>query len=111
MGTVANNSGVSGISLQGVTNIKSAIQAYHTEIDKQAKYWLTLKNSAGSEKNAMRGDYSLKELDKYAEAIINDCTSYTNWLKTFEEKLNEIQKRYTSNDQNNNTFANATRKI
>ena len=110
MGTVANNGGVSGISLQGVRTIKSAVSSYHQAIDRQAAIMLQTRN-ASSQRKAIKGDRTLSELDKFADAIVSDCKKYTNWLSTFENKLTEIENAYKKHDDTNSVFSTASKHI
>ena len=104
MATTANTT---GITLSGIGKVKSALDNYRAAVIKKCNVSAT----AAQVQAAIKGSTSENTLKAMANAIDTKMKDYIRQLNQYDNLLDEMKSSYVSNDQNNSSFTDVSKKI
>lgn len=104
---MATTSSTSGINVNGISKIKSALDSYKSGVKKHCD--LAAKKSLIE--SAIKGTTSEASLKTMYNQIEANMKKYLTQLNQYSAILDTLKSKYSSNDKGNTTFADVTTQL
>ena len=104
---MATTASTTGINTAGMSKVKVALESYRNAVAKKCDVSAT----TAQVQAAVKGTSSEASLRTMAVAIDTKMKAYIAQLNQYDKLLDTMKNSYTTNDTNNTTFSEVTKKL